>query len=57
MEHIKDTITGAVGITAVQISENAVNHVDFTDPNLLQVLIQIVIGIATLLKLFKKPKT
>lgn len=53
---IKDTITGAGGITAVELVPDAVNKMDFTNPNVIQIVIQIVIGLVTLLGLLRPKK-
>lgn len=50
-----DTLTvGAVGFTSAEIATPALNAVDAS--GLVQVVVQVIIGIATLIGLFKKKK-
>ena len=56
MQALKDTLIGGAGVTAITATPELIQHVDFSQPNVVQVVIQIIVAVATLLKLFKKSK-
>lgn len=52
-----DTIlVGTAGISASAITPAVVHSADVSDPNIINIIVQLIVGIATLIKLFKKEK-
>lgn len=56
MVHIKDTLIGGATIGIIETVPHAVQDMDISNPNVLQIVIQIIAAAATLFKLFQKSK-
>lgn len=56
LDNIKTLGIGSVGFLATEVAPQAVEAVSTDSANFVQVVIQIVIGIATLIGMFKKKK-
>lgn len=56
IESIKTLGIGSAGFLATEVAPQAVEAVSADSANLIQVIIQIAIGIATLIGMFKKKK-
>ncbi len=53
---LQDTIIGASSVGVIELIPQAVANVDATNPNLYSVILQIIVAVATLIKMFRKPK-
>lgn len=57
MERVQNLLIGGGGISLIQTAPEVVNQLPMDAPNIVQVVVQLIIGIVTLIGLFKKPKT
>jgi hypothetical protein len=55
IEHLKDTIVGAGSVGMVEVTGHIAPQLDLASPSVIQIVIQLIITVATLIKLFKKP--
>jgi hypothetical protein len=55
-EKINTLIVGSTGLSASLVAPSLLETAQVESPNLINIIIQIVVGIATLIKLFKKQK-
>ena len=59
-QELKTVAVGGVSVASVEIVPNVINTVIIpntaSEANLIQIIVQILIGVATLIKLLKKPK-
>ncbi len=55
-DKVTDTIVGASSVGIIELIPQAVAQNVTTDPNLVSVILQIVVAIATLIRMFKKSK-
>lgn len=56
MEQTKTFLIGATGFSASTVSPEILGTIANDAPNLIQVVVQLAIGIVTLFKLLKRPK-
>lgn len=56
MYRLKPLLIGTTGLISTEISSDVVNTIATDAPNVIQIVVQLVIAIATLVKMFKKPK-
>lgn len=56
MQKIKPLLIGATGLVSTEVSPEIINTVTSDAPNVIQIVVQLVIAIATLVKMFKKSK-
>ena len=56
MQRIKPLLIGATGLVSTEVSPGLLNTIANDAPNVIQIVVQLVIAIGTLVKLFKKPK-
>ena len=57
MYRVNTLLVGSSGVVASAVSPELISTVANDVPNVIQILVQIVIGIATLINLFKRKKT
>ena len=55
-EKLNTLLIGSTGITASAVAPEIVANTDVSDPNIINIIVQLIVGIATLIKLFKKEK-
>lgn len=55
-EKLNTLIIGSTGLSASVVAPELLHDVPLENPNLINIIVQIVVGIATLIKLFKKKK-
>lgn len=53
---LRDTILGTSSVGAIEVIPEVVKTIDISDPNIFQIVLQIIVAVATLVKMFKKPK-
>ena len=60
IQHVNTVATGTIGVTILDITPKIAESVDPSDPTQLNLILQILVAIGTLVKLFvpfkKKPK-
>lgn len=55
-QKLNTILVGTTGISASALTPELLENVSSDSPNLINIIVQLVVGIATLIKLFKKKK-
>jgi uncharacterized membrane protein YphA (DoxX/SURF4 family) len=57
MERMNNLLIGGGGIALVDTTPHIINTIPMDAPNIVQVIVQLIIGVVTLIGLFKKKKS